>query len=146
MTDVTKATLTPAKQRLIELMQEIRYGRIERLEVLDWEPVLDPPPRVVRQIVFGKENGSHTARNQDGFALKKSVAELLDVLDRERSLSIQELVINDGLAARGGCRCGYRRNRCPTALPPSRFESDGPASPPAGNHRDGHRPRRSEAA
>ena len=50
--------------------------------------------------MFGKDNGPHTARNQDGFALKRSVAELFDVFDRERSLSIQELVINDGLPVR----------------------------------------------
>lgn len=34
MTDVvTKAALTPARKRLIELTQEINYGRIESLEV-----------------------------------------------------------------------------------------------------------------
>ena len=35
MTDVTKAALTPARRRLVELMQEVNYGRIERLEVPD---------------------------------------------------------------------------------------------------------------
>ena len=35
MTDVTKAALTPARRRLVELMQEVDYGRIERLEVPD---------------------------------------------------------------------------------------------------------------
>ena len=35
MTDVTKAALTPAKRRLVELMQEVNYGRIEQLEVRD---------------------------------------------------------------------------------------------------------------
>ena len=100
MTDVTKAALTPARQRLVEVMQEIRYGRLEGLEVRDGEPVLDPPPWVVRQFVFGRDNEPHTARNRDAFALKKSVAELFDVFDRERSLSIQELVIENGLPVR----------------------------------------------
>ena len=100
MTDVTKAALTPARQRLVEVMQEIRYGRLEGLAVRDGEPVFEPPPCAVRQIVFGKDNGPRTARKQDGFALKQSVAELFEVFDRERSLSIQELVINDGLPVR----------------------------------------------
>ena len=81
-------------------MQEIRYGRLERLEVRDCEPVFEPPPRAVRQIAFGKANGPHAAQNQNGFALKKPVAELFEVFDRERSLSIEELVINDGLPVR----------------------------------------------
>ena len=68
MTDVTKVSLTPARRRLVEVMQGIRYGRLEGLEVRDFEPVFEPPARAVRQIVFGKDNGPHTARNKDGFA------------------------------------------------------------------------------
>ena len=100
MTDVTKAALTPARRRLVEAMQQINYGRIERLEVREWEPVFKPPPRVVRQIVFGKDNSPNACRANDGFALKKKVAELFEIFDRERSLSIQELVIENGLPVR----------------------------------------------
>ena len=97
---VTKAALTPARRCLVELMQEINYGRLEGLEVRDCEPVLDPPPRVVRQIVFGKDNGPNARRAAQGFALKKKVAELFDVFDRERSFLILELVIDNGLPVR----------------------------------------------
>ena len=101
MTDVvTKAALTPARKRLIELMQEINYGRIERLEVRDGEPVFDPPPTVLRLFLFGKDNGPNVSRSNDGFALKKKVAELFEVFDQERSLSIQELMIDNGLPVR----------------------------------------------
>ena len=100
MTDVSKAVLTPARRRLVELMQEVNYGRIEQLEVREWEPVFKPPPRVARQIVFGKDNGPNARRATDGFALKKKVAELFEVFDRERSLSIRELVIENGLPVR----------------------------------------------
>jgi len=101
MTDaVTKAALSPARRRLVELMQEINYGRIERLEVRDGEPVFDPPPTVLRLFLFGKDNGPNASRGNDGFALKKKVAELFEVFDRERSLSIQELMIDNGLPVR----------------------------------------------
>jgi len=46
---------------------------------------------------FRRENPS---RGNDGFALKKKVAELFEVFDRERSLSIQELMIDNGLPVR----------------------------------------------
>lgn len=97
---VTKATLTPARKRLLELMQEINYGRIEKLHVRDGEPVFDPPPTVLRLFLFGKDNGPNESRGNDGFALKKKVAELFEVFDRERSLSIQELMIDNGLPVR----------------------------------------------
>jgi len=83
MTDVvTKAALSPARRRLVELMQEVNYGRIENLEVCDGEPVFDPPPSVVRLYLFGRNNGPNAARGHDGFALKKKVVELLEVFDR----------------------------------------------------------------
>jgi hypothetical protein len=97
---VTKSALSPARRRLIELMQEINYGRIESLEVRDGEPVFDPPPAVVRLFLFGKDSGPNASRGNDGFALKKKVAELLKVFDRQRLLSIQELVIDNGLPVR----------------------------------------------
>ena len=101
MTEIRfKATLTPARRRLVEMMQEINYGRIDRFEVRAGEPVLDPSPQVVRQIVFGKKNGPNACRNQEEFALKKTVLELFEIFDRERSLSIQELVVSDGLPVR----------------------------------------------
>ena len=97
---MTKAALTPARRRLVELMQAINYGRIERLEVRDREPVFDPPPRAVRLVVFGKDNEPHASRGQNGFALKKKVAELFEMFDRERSFLILELVIDNGLPVR----------------------------------------------
>ena len=45
----TKEALSPARKRLIELMQEINYGRIEELQIRDGEPVFNPPPTVLRQ-------------------------------------------------------------------------------------------------
>ena len=101
MTEIRfKAALTPARRRLVEAMQEINYGRIDRFEVRAGEPVLDPPPGVVRQIVFGKNNGPNACRNQEEFALKKAVLEMFEIFDRERSLSIRKLMVSDGLPVR----------------------------------------------
>ena len=108
MTDVTKAALTPARRRLVELMQEVNYGRIEQLEVREREPVFKPPPGVVRHIVFGKDNRPNARHATDGFALKKKVVELFEVFDRERSFLILELVIDNGLPVRMAVADGIR--------------------------------------
>jgi len=97
---VTKTTLTLARKRLIELMQDINYGRIERLQIRDGEPVFDPQPIRLKLFIFGKQNGPNTSSRNDGFALKKKVVELFEVFDREQSLSIHELVIDNGLPVR----------------------------------------------
>jgi hypothetical protein len=97
---ITKAALTPARKRLVELMQEINYGRIEKLEIRGGDPVFDPPPTVLRLFLFGKDNGPNASRRKDGFALKKKVTELFKVFDKERSLSIRQLMVDNGLPVR----------------------------------------------
>jgi hypothetical protein len=96
----TKAALSPARQQLVELMQDVNYGRIEALEVRDGEPVLEPRPRVLRVILLGKDNAAHAARASADFALKEKVTDLFAVFDRERVLTVKELVIDNGLPVR----------------------------------------------
>ena len=97
---VTKATLTPVRKRLVELMQEVNHGRVERLEVRDGEPVLDPPPTILRTCLFGRENGPNAALCKDNFVLKKNVVEMFEIFDRYQSFMIDELVFADGLPVR----------------------------------------------
>ena len=96
----TKQSLSPARRRLLELMQEVHFGRLEALDVRDGEPVLEPSPRVARDIVFGKDNAPHRARRQGDFAIKQQVIELFDLFDQERSLRVERLVIQNGLPVR----------------------------------------------
>ncbi len=97
---VTKEALNPARRRLVELMQEVNFGRIENLQIRDGDPIFNPPPTVLRHYLFGRENGPNAYRTVDNFSLKKKLAELFDTFDRERSLSIQELIIDNGLPLR----------------------------------------------
>ena len=95
----SKGALSKPRQVLIEKMQEILFGRIEQLEVRDGEPVLEPA-RVLKEIVFGKSNGPHPALAKSDFALKEQVVELFRFFDRERTLTIEALVIQHGLPVR----------------------------------------------
>ena len=72
-----KSSLSPAARRLIELMQRINFGRIEGLRVRGGQPVFDPPPRVVREVKFGGENGPRAELRATDFALKAQVVELV---------------------------------------------------------------------
>ncbi len=100
MDAMTKAALTPARRRLVELMQETNHGRIERLRVGDGQPLFDVPPTVLRLFLFGKPNGPNESRGSRDFALKRSVLELFEIFDREQTLVVEELMIDDGLPVR----------------------------------------------
>ena len=77
----TKATLSPARRRLVRLTQRLNFGRIEGLLVKGGQPVFDPPPRVVREVKFCAENGPRPEAAKADFALKAQVRELLDRLE-----------------------------------------------------------------
>jgi hypothetical protein len=93
----TKASLTPARRRLLELFQQINFGRIESLEVRNREPVLDPKPRVIREIKFHGENGPRPELYVDDFVLKDGHLEFFEFLDRLQDGVIESITVKGGL-------------------------------------------------
>ncbi|MGQ9677527.1 MAG: hypothetical protein ACUVX1_17840 [Chloroflexota bacterium] len=69
----TESSLSHQQTRLIELMQELDFGQVRDLVARDGEPVFDPPPRVVREVKFGSENGPRPEAAKGDFALKAQV-------------------------------------------------------------------------
>lgn len=76
-----KRQLSPPFQRLIEECQRINFGRIENLHVRSGQPSFEPPPRIIREIKFGGENGPRPEVAKDDFALKAPVRDLLAQLE-----------------------------------------------------------------
>ena len=62
MNPMTKVSLSGSRRKLLEIMQEANFARIEGLRVRDGEPVLNPMPRVIREVKFGGENGPRPER------------------------------------------------------------------------------------
>lgn len=105
MADIlTRAALSPARRRLVELMQTRNHGRIEVLPVRDAEPVFDPPLIVWRLHVAGKRNGPHSPCAGKNYEIKHSIAELFGLFDRERDLDIRDLRFDDGLPCSWGTK------------------------------------------
>lgn len=97
---VTKLALSPKKQQLVELCQRVNFGSLKDLKVRAGEPVLDPPPIILRTCKFRGENGPHPASARHDFELKDEIKELVEIFDREQTLDIEELVVVDGLPVR----------------------------------------------
>ena len=97
MAQVVKSNLTPGKQRLIELMQDINFGRITHLPVCDGEPVLTPETIIEREIKLAGQNGPRSEIDRDDFALRKEVLALFEQLARLGTGTIRELSIKHGL-------------------------------------------------
>ena len=95
-----KSGLSLSRRQLVELMQDINFGRVEDLRVFDADPAFDPMPVVVREFKFGADNGSRPELHTDDFVLKSQVVEMFDHLDRIRDCRIESLEIKHGLPFR----------------------------------------------
>ncbi len=92
--------LSAARQHLVRLMQELDFGRIERLMITDNEPLFDPKPRVVRIVALEKDTCLRPERSPVDFALKGTLRELFRHLDTLDSPAMVSITVQHGLPVR----------------------------------------------
>jgi hypothetical protein len=92
-----KSQLSAARQRLVELLGSVHFGRLESLRVHGSEPVFDPPPRVIRTLKIPGNNQPRPQAEATDFALKASVIELLNHLNRIGDGVIDRIEVAHGL-------------------------------------------------
>jgi hypothetical protein len=97
MIPTTKSVLSPARRRLVELLQTLNFGRLERLPVRAGEPVLDPLPPITREYKFASENGPRPEATRPDCALKPQHLDLLRVLDEVRDGTIAVIICKHGI-------------------------------------------------
>jgi hypothetical protein len=98
--NITLNGITYNRRHLIETMLEINFGQIEGLRVKAGEPLFDPPPRIIREIVFGKENSASPHVRKIDFVLKRQFIEMFEVLDGIEDGVILALAVQNGLPVR----------------------------------------------
>lgn len=97
---VTLASLPPARERLVKLMQEINFGRVEELAVGRGEPLFDPPPRIIREVKFCSEQGPRPELAKEDFQLKAQVRELFAQMEAMGEGVISRIEVKHGLPFR----------------------------------------------
>lgn len=95
-----KSVLAPAARRLVEEMQRINFGRVEKLAFRDGLPVFDPAPRVVLDIKLGNDNGGRRERDLPDFELKAEVVDLFRHMAALGDGLVESLEIRGGLPCR----------------------------------------------
>ena len=77
-------------------MQERNFCTVLELLVVNGEPILSPPPRVILQIKFSRQNDPRPEMALEDFALTKEQAGFFEYLNRFGNGRIARLVIKDG--------------------------------------------------
>jgi len=93
------SSLNTARQRLVQLMRRIRFGHVENLKIEHGDPVWHPPPRVIRDLIVGKQVSMQRPAQGD-FVLKQQVTYLFTLFDDRQELDIERLYVQDGLPFR----------------------------------------------
>jgi len=98
---LNKSSLSSPQRRLLETMQKINFGRIERLSIRGGEPVLNPAPRIIRDVKLGApDNGARREFHSADFALKREHSELFESLRRLGDGVIECIEVKAGLPFR----------------------------------------------
>ena len=100
MSPATNQSLGVDSRHLIEFMQRIQFGRIESLQIADGQPVLDPLPRIVREIKFGSEVSPGVPADRSNSVPRRQVQELLDLMCEIENGVIDVLEVRHGLPFR----------------------------------------------
>lgn len=98
---IKKSSQSPSCRRLIEVMQQLNFGRIEKLSIRRGQPAFEPiPPRIVRDIKLGGENTARPEFAIEDFALKSQITELFDHFSRVGEGSVEVIEVKHGLPFR----------------------------------------------
>ena len=94
---ITKSSLSDPQRRLVELLSNLNFGRIEALCVRRGAPIFEPAPRVIQTLKMGGQNGPHEEAGLPDFWLKQPIVDLLQTIHEIGDGEIREIVVKHGL-------------------------------------------------
>jgi hypothetical protein len=95
----TKASLSIPEQQLLEILQFLRFGRIEQLGIHDGQPMLEGD-RIIREIKRGSKDNLTCEPEAEDFELKSERVELFECLRRFNDGVVEVLEFRHGLPFR----------------------------------------------
>ena len=100
MEPARKSSLSHQRQRLVETLQRISFGKIERIPFRDGQPELSDASKVFREHKFRSETGPNRHFPTEDFAIKRQLVELFHYFDEQVNAEIELLEIQNGLPFR----------------------------------------------
>ena len=95
-----RASLSHSEQRLLGLIQEVYYGKIEDLVISGGEPVMGLPLKVLRDVKLSGEYSRKPILADRDYLDKPQVVEMLRQFRRLGDGVVQLVEIHDGLPFR----------------------------------------------
>jgi hypothetical protein len=96
-TCLTRSSLTLNQQRLVALLQRIRFGRIHRLRVRGGEPDWGHDVTACSTYKVLGDNGPHPAHDADDYTLRREIVTFLQLLQQIGDGDLLNLEVRNGL-------------------------------------------------
>jgi hypothetical protein len=92
-----RSDLLEWERPLVELMEKLEFGRIERLQFRDGRPILQPLPRVIAAVKMADEERKTDSEIRTGSCLKHSLIELFMLMRRVGDGELLVIEVRHGL-------------------------------------------------
>jgi hypothetical protein len=92
--------LSPARQRLLRLLQSINFGRVEELEIRNGEPVFSPAPRVFVELKLDVNDGPRPESRLERFPLREQVERFFTQIAQLNEGTVEVIEVRHGLPFR----------------------------------------------
>lgn len=96
---MTKRSLDPPKLKLVEAIEELRFGRIEQIPIHDGRPHYEQATQTVQEIKLGSETEPHVEHSDADLTLKGEFERLFIQFDRLRD-GLVDIEVRHGLPFR----------------------------------------------
>jgi hypothetical protein len=94
---ISKSSLSEPERRLVDLFQEINFGRLEALRIRAGVPLLQPAPRVIQTLKMGGQNGPREEAALPDFWLKQPLIDLIQTIRQIEDGEILSIEVKHGL-------------------------------------------------
>jgi hypothetical protein len=92
--------LSPSLKTLVRICQDLNFGSILNLTVINGEVSFDPQPDVIVDIRLDDEAAARAESELDDFSLRPEICRLLAQIDALQSGIIEKIVVHSGIPSR----------------------------------------------
>ncbi|MBL8822442.1 MAG: hypothetical protein JNJ77_07640 [Planctomycetia bacterium] len=95
-----KSHLSKSQQRLLQVFQELNFGKIQQLHVKAGEPLLTPSPRILKDLKIPGANDARVESHLKDFELKREHLEFFHHLHALGDGVLELIEVRHGLPVR----------------------------------------------
>jgi len=92
--------LSPARQTLVRLCQDVNFGQILNLQVANAEPIWDPAPTVLSEVRLDIEEVPRPEAELPDFKLSSEIMRLMFQFDQLKDGRIEKIEVRGGVPRR----------------------------------------------